>query len=269
MLGPGAMAAMTTAQSIYMLPVSLFGMAVSAAELPAMSSAVGSQTEIATRLQQRLNSGLRQIAFFIVPSAMAFFALGDVVTALLYQSRRFTHEDSLYVWGIVGGSAVGLLASTMGRLYSATYYALRDTRTPLRFAVVRVVLTCTLGYVCAIPLPHWIGISPRWGAAGLTASAGAAGWVEFALLRRTLNARIGATGLPVVLTAKLWASAAFAAAAAWAVKLAIGAPGLNHDPIRSAIPILGIYGVVYFAATWFMGVEECAWVFRRLNRLRR
>jgi putative peptidoglycan lipid II flippase len=199
---------------------------------------------------------------------MAFFALGDVVTALLYQSRRFTHADSLYVWGIVGGSAVGLLASTMGRLYSGTYYALRDTRTPLRFAVVRVVLTCTLGYVCAIPLPHWIGIDPQWGAAGLTASAGAAGWVEFALLRRTLNARIGGTGLSAVLTAKLWASAALAAAAAWAVKLAIGPPGLNHDPILSAIPILGIYGVVYFAATWLMAVEECAAAFSRLNRLR-
>jgi putative peptidoglycan lipid II flippase len=77
MVGEGAMAAMTTAQSIYMLPVSLFGMAVSAAELPAMSSAVGTETEIADRLRRRLNAGLRQIAFFIVPSAMAFFALGD------------------------------------------------------------------------------------------------------------------------------------------------------------------------------------------------
>ncbi len=61
--------------------------------------------------------------------------------------------DSLYVWGIVAGSAVGLLASTLGRLYSSTYYALRDTRTPLRFALVRVVLTTGLGYLCALPLP--------------------------------------------------------------------------------------------------------------------
>src|SRR5208337_5404191 len=113
-----------------------------------------------------------------------------------------------YVWGILAGSSVGLLASTMGRLYSSAYYALRDTRTPLRFAVLRVALTTVLGYICAKPLPLWIGIDPRWGVAGLTASAGIAGWVEFTLLRRTLNARIGRTGLPASLVAQLWFAAA-------------------------------------------------------------
>ena len=63
--------------------MSLFGMAVSAAELPAMSSALGTEAEIAAHLRRRLNAGLRQIAFLIVPSAMAFFALGDVIAAAL------------------------------------------------------------------------------------------------------------------------------------------------------------------------------------------
>ena len=66
--------------------------------------------------------------------------------------------------------------------------------------MVRVVLTTGLGYLCAIPLPRWLGIDPRWGVAGLTASAGIAGWVEFTLLRQPLNRRIGATGLPVSLS---------------------------------------------------------------------
>jgi len=114
---------------------------------------------------------------------------------------------------ILAGSAVGLLAQTMGRLYSSAYYALRDTRTPLRFAIVRVILTTGLGYLCAIPLPHWIGVDPRWGVAGLTASAGVAGWVEFTLLRRELNRRIGRTGLPGPLVTRLWLAAAVAAAA--------------------------------------------------------
>jgi putative peptidoglycan lipid II flippase len=265
MVGEGAMAAMTTAQSIYMLPVSLFGMAVSAAELPAMSSAVGTETEIADRLRRRLNAGLRQIAFFIVPSAMAFFALGDVVTAALYEHGKFTHQNSVYVWGIVAGSAVGLLASTLGRLYASTYYALRDTRTPLRYASLRVALTVGLGYVCALPLPRWLGIDPHWGAAGLTASAGVAGWVEFTLLRRTLNARIGATGVPVGLVARLWGAAAVGAAAAWGIKLAIG----GVHPISAAIFILVPYGLIYFAVTHLMRVEECGALFARLARLRR
>jgi putative peptidoglycan lipid II flippase len=241
-------------------------MAISAAELPAMSSALGNQAEVGAQLRSRLDAGLGQIAFFVVPSAMALLALGDVVTAALYQTGKFTHNDSVYVWAILAGSAVGLLASTLGRLYSSTYYALRDTRTPLRYAVVRVALTTGLGYLCSIPLPIWIGVDPRWGAAGLTASAGVAGWVEFALLRRTLNGRIGRTGLAAALLAKLWTSAAVAAGAAWAVKLGIG---FGDHPIKAAVAILGTYGVVYFAITYLLNVDECARALRRVAKLRR
>jgi putative peptidoglycan lipid II flippase len=265
LLPTGGVTGLTNAQTLYTLPVSLFGMAVSAAELPAMSSALGSESEVAAYLRQRLNRGLRQIAFFIVPSAMAFLALGDVVSGGVFQTGRFTHNDARYVWGIVAGSAVGLLASTLGRLYSSTYYALRDTRTPLRFAIVRVVLTTGLGYLFALPLPHLLGISARWGAAGLTASAGIAGWVEFTLLRRSLNRRIGATGLPATFVARLWISAAIAAAAAWAVKLATG----PHDPRLTAIAVLTPYGLIYFALTYVFKIEECVTALRRLARLRR
>jgi putative peptidoglycan lipid II flippase len=259
-----AVAGLTNAQTLYTLPVSLFGMAVSAAELPAMSSALGDQNQVAGYLQRRLNNGLRQIAFFVVPSAMAFLALGGVIAATLFQHGKFTHADSMYVWGIVAGSSVGLLASTLGRLYSSTYYALRDTRTPLRFAVIRVMLTTALGYLCALPLPRWIGLDPRWGAAGLTVSAGVAGWVEFTLLRRTLNRRIGQTGLPAARVAKLWTSAAVAAAAAWGVKLAVGE---GHRMLYGAA-ILGTYGALYFAVAYLLGVEECAGALRRFKRWR-
>ena len=95
--------------------------------------------------------------------------------------------------------------------------------------------------------------------AGLTASAGVAGWVEFALLRRTLNRRIGRTGLPASLAARLWLSAALAASAGWAVKLSLG----HHGPISNAAVVLGTYGVVYFAATYLLRVEECRLTLKR------
>ena len=138
---------------------------------------------------------------------MAFLALGDVIAAVLYQTGKFTQTDSRYVWAILAGSSVGLLASTLGRLYSSTYYALHDTRTPLRYALLRVLLTTGLGYLFALPLPRALGIDPKWGVAGLTASAGIAGWVEFILLRRTLNKRIGKTGLALSFVGKLWLGA--------------------------------------------------------------
>jgi putative peptidoglycan lipid II flippase len=251
-LPTGAVAALAYAQVLYTLPVSLFGMSVSAAELPAMSSATGEESELAAVLRGRLNRGLRQIAFFVVPSAMAFLALGDVITGALYQSGAFTREMTFYVWGILAGSAVGLLASTLGRLYASTFYALQDTRTPLRFGLVRVGLTVILGYLFAIPLPPRLGLDPRWGAAGLTVSAGLAGWVEFTLLRAALNRRIGHTGLAPGLVARLWAGAAGASIAGAVVKLALEA----QHPVIVALFSLGLYGIAYFAITAELGVPE-------------
>jgi putative peptidoglycan lipid II flippase len=262
-LPEGSVVALTYAQSLYTLPVSLFGMSVSAAELPAMSRAIGNTEQVAEVLRRRLDDGLRRIAFFIVPSSMAFLALGDIIAAVLYQTGQFKHDASIFVWGILAGSTVGLLASTLGRLYSSTYYALHDTRTPLRYAIIRVALTTVLGYLFAIPLPVALGINPKWGVAGLTASAGIAGWIEFALLRRTLNRRIGKTGLAASYVMKLWLAALVAAGIGWGLKLLVG----NLHPIPLAAIVLGGYGVSYFAITSAIGVSEARAVVGRLFRL--
>jgi putative peptidoglycan lipid II flippase len=264
-LGQGAVVALNYAQSLYTLPVSLFGMSVSAAELPTMSQALGETGVVAEALRSRLEGGLRRIAFFIVPSSMAFLALGDVIAAVLYQTGKFTHADAIYVWAILAGSTVGLLASTLGRLYSSTYYALRDTRTPLRYAIVRVLLTTVLGYLCALPLPRAIGIDPKWGVAGLTASAGIAGWIEFALLRRSLNRRIGRTGLSTSYVIKLWIAALLAADIGWTFKLLLG----DLHPIPLAAVVLGAYGVAYFGVTFALELSESRAMINRAFRLMR
>lgn len=265
-LPTGAVAALRYAQIISVLPVSLFSMSVAAAELPVLSSGVGTAQEVAAFLRGRLAAGLRRIAFFVVPSAVAFLVLGDVVTAALYQSGRFHYADAVYVWSILAGSAVGLLATSLGRLYSSAFYALFDTRTPLRFAVVRVVLTTALGLLFALPLPRLLGLDPKWGAAGLTASAGIAGWVEFALLRRALRGRIGSTPLAPDFTLKLWSAAFAAAFFAYLMKLAVGTA---HATLLAAL-CLPLYGALYFSATSFLGIEESrsavSSVLRRLRR---
>lgn len=264
-LGTGAVAALTYAQSLYTLPVSLFGMSVSAAELPTMSKALGTTNVIHETLRRRLEAGLHRIAFFIVPSSMAFLALGDVIAAVLYQTGKFTRTDSTYVWAILAGSSVGLLASTLGRLYSSTYYALHDTKTPLRFAVLRLSLTTVLGYLFSLPLPRLLGIDLRWGAAGLTASAGIAGWVEFVLLRRSLNRRIGRSGLSSSFVAKLWCGALVGAMIGWGLKLLLG---VRH-PLILAVVVLGCYGTAYFAVTAGLGIREAREIFARAFRLMR
>jgi putative peptidoglycan lipid II flippase len=252
LLPTGAVAALNYAQILYLLPVSLFGMSVAAAELPTMSRVSAAEAQLASEtLRARLNAGLRQISFMVVPSSAAFLAIGDVIVALLFQSGQFTHRDAIYVWAIIAGSAVGLLAATMSRLYNSTFYALYDTRTPLRCALIRVGLTLVLGYICAIVLPPMIGIERRWGVAGLTISAGVAAWVEFSMLRWYLNRRIGMTGLDRRYLAHLWLMALTAAAAAVAVKFAIHA-----GPRLTALAVIPVYGAVYLGFAHYTGVPE-------------
>ncbi len=278
-----AASALAYAQTLYLLPVSLFGMAVSAAELPLMSQASGSPDEIAAQLRDRVNQGLRRIAFLVVPSAAAFLFLGDVVGGAIFQTGRFTVADTRYIWYLLIGSAVGLLATTMGRLYASTFYALKDTRTPLYFAVLRVLLTAVLAYVSAVELPSILGVHRELGGVGITATTGFAAWIEFLLLRRKLRRRIGRTGLSTRNLVTLWGCAAVAAVVGLATKLGLGqvvgtaasgrgawegnalaAPAL--PAVVTGVIVLGVYGVLYFALTSALKVPESVALVRRLRR---
>ncbi len=88
LLPVGGVSALANAQTLYTLPVSLFGMSISAAELPAMSSTLGTHEQVATTLRQRIAASTRRVGFFVVPSAVGFIALGDVITATIYQTRK-------------------------------------------------------------------------------------------------------------------------------------------------------------------------------------
>jgi putative peptidoglycan lipid II flippase len=256
----GALTGLQNAQLIYTLPVSLFGISVSAAELPALSSvAARAEPDV---LRARIDAALARLAFFVVPSAVAFAALGDIVAGVILQRGRFRPEDSLIVWGILAGSAVGLVASTQSRLYSVAHYALGDTKTPLRYAIVRLLATTALGYLCALVLPPRLGIAPIWGAAGLTASAGVSGWIEFTLLRGSINRRIGHTGLRAAYLGGLWTSSIVAAAAGWAVKLMLPQmPAL----VRGAI-VLPVFGAVFLGMALVLHVGNARQLLREITR---
>jgi putative peptidoglycan lipid II flippase len=249
----GAVAALFYAQNIYLLPVSLFGMSISNAELPEMASQDGSDEAVATALRNRLEDAMRRVAFFIIPSVAAFLALGDSIAALIYQTGKFTRSDARYVWMVLAGSTIGLLASALGRLYTSAFWALRDTQTPFRFASLRVVLTGCLGWFLAFPVPGWLGLPPSLGLVGLTASAGMAAWLEFALLRRAMNRRIGQTGLRFSYMAELWSIAVAAAILSFALKYWV-TQGMS--PLISGTLVLLIYGLAYFGGTIGLRIPE-------------
>ena len=96
----------------------------------------------------------------------------------------------------------------------------------------------------------------------LTASAGFAGWVEMLMLRKTLNSRIGHTGLDLSHVAKLWSAAIAGAAAAWFVKIIL--PSMH--PALTAVFVLGTYGVIFLGITLLFRIPEAVSLWERLRK---
>jgi putative peptidoglycan lipid II flippase len=281
------------AQTLYLIPVSLFGMSVSAAELPEMSRSVGREEEIAARVRERLGKGLSRIAFLVVPSSVAFLLLGDVVAGALFQTGDFGADDTRHVWYLLMGSTVGLLAATQGRLYASAFYALKDTRTPLRFAALRVATGALLAVAVALWLPRRFGWPEEVAAAGLTAASGTAAWIEFWLLRRGLGKRIGEVRLPAGRVMRLWAAAVVGAAVAVGLKVWLlsefgAAPaglevfggqilpqpalpalrlwGTRIEQVLVAGALLVPFGLTYLGVCAALGVPESQGLVRRVLR---
>lgn len=263
-LGAAIVAAMPKAQILYMLPVSLFGMAVSAAELPEMSSATGTADARAEHLQTRLRGALRRVSFLVVPSALAFIAIGGPMIALLFETGRFGPRDTELVWIILLGQAIGLVPSTQGRLLASAFYALGDPRRPLYAALVRVGIAASIGYVVALPLREALGYSVAWGAFGLSATSGLAAWIEMALLRRWLARRIGAVPMPTRLVFGALGAAIVAGLAAYGV--AYLAADLGARTWQVALAAIPVFGGVYLGLMAGARVPEAAGLVRRVLR---
>lgn len=271
-LGPAVVAGIGYAQTLYMLPMSLFGMAVSAAELPAMAGVVGQDEAVKHTLRMRQEAGLRRIAFFVVPSAVGFLLLGDVFLSTLFETGRFGREAVLDVWWILAGSSVALLAGTQGRLITSGLWALGDTRTPLRLSILRVTVAAILGTVAAFPLRALWQLDANQAAAGLSLASSLAGWLELNLARRALRARIGAFNMNYRATAVLALFAALAAGTARGGRslLLVGAlglsPGWSWPPWLLGGSVLALYGALYLVMTYAYGELQARQLLAGLKR---
>lgn len=275
-LAAGALATLSFAQLFYMLPISLFAMSVAAAELPEMSRQRDAGAEV---LRARASAGLERVAFYIVPSFVAFALLGDVVVATLLQTGRFSRADTLIVYFTLVAFALGLLATTASRMLSTTFFALRDTRTPARYAIVRVVLSALLGVTLMIQFEaidvDRLGLNipggvfshlriggRQLGVVGLALGTGLGAWVEWALLKRALRGRIGAVGAGAGPLMRMFAAALAGAAVGWGARLLLpdGLPALLSGAL-----VLGLYGAVYFAVAGALGLDQAGALLRRIR----
>lgn len=149
LLQAGSVSVLGYAQTLYLLPISLFGMSVSAAELPELSER---RDEAFEAIRLRVERGMDRILYFVFPSTAAFIFIGDRLIALVFETGQFSSADTYRVWLVLGTLAAALPFTTISRLFSSLFYSRHQARELLWVSISRVTLSATLGYLFASPL---------------------------------------------------------------------------------------------------------------------
>jgi putative peptidoglycan lipid II flippase len=234
--GPGGVSALGYAQLVQVLPISLFGVSVTAVSLPELSrDAIGATPN--EQLRTRIAVGFRRIVFFIVPSSIAFIALAREIVAALYQTGRFTAEATALVGSVLAAYGVGLLGQATVKLFASGFYAMRDTRTPVTIAAFSLIVSTGLAWV----LMRWLG------APGIALGSSLGAFLNTTLHLRDLSRRIG--GVLRGSDGRAFGIALGAGIAAGAA--AVGAARLTTalGPVPRGTLVLAIFGMVYAALT--------------------
>src|SRR5436309_3620817 len=238
--GPGGVSALGYAQLIQILPISLFGASVTAVSLPELSreaSGRGAGPAPNEQLRARIAVGFRRIVFFVVPSSVACIALSREIVAALYQTGRFTVADTTLVGSVLAAYGIGLVGQATVKLFASGFYAMRDTRTPVKIAAFSLVVSTGLAWL----FMRWLG------APGIALGSSIGAFVNTALHLRDLSRRLGS-----VLRGADWRAFGTTLVAGMlggpaAVAVARVAGGLAPVPRGGAV--LGIFGIVYAALT--------------------
>jgi putative peptidoglycan lipid II flippase len=175
--GPGAISAVNCAWLVVMMPLGLFGMAISTAVFPRMAEQATRESD---ELRGTTASSLRLILYFTIPASIGLCILARPITAFLLQSGAFDAESMRLVAGVLAFYAVALFAHGAIEILSRGFYAVSDTRTPVTFAIVSLVINFVLCIVLVGP----------FGIRGLAAALSIATIVEFGLLLRGLTRRL-------------------------------------------------------------------------------
>ena len=174
LLAAGAFSALRYALILYFLPISLFGMSVAASELPELARLSDDRVR---RFLTRLRGSIRQILFLTIPTVVGYLAFGFLIVGALLRTGSFSLTGNWLVYFVLGGYSLGLAATTVSRLLQNAFYALNDTKTPAKIAVLRVSVSAALALPLMFALDRIavdavVGVSP----AEATLYLGAVGW---------------------------------------------------------------------------------------------
>lgn len=169
------------AQHLAFVPVNFFGTAIAQAAFPTLAR-VKNQNKM-PEFKAILLSSLHQILFLTLPAVMALLILHTPLTRLVFGSKLFSWEATVLTGRTLALLSLGVIAQGAALLLIRAFYALHDTRTPLKLSLLSVVLNIVLS-VIFIPLMHL----PVW---SLGISASLATFANLFFLLFFLEQRIG------------------------------------------------------------------------------
>ena len=260
----GALAALRPALVLYLLPISLFGLSVAAAELPELArmGAGGREPFLA-----RLGASLRQSMFLTMPTAVGYLAVGFLLVGAVYRRGAFGLEENILVWAVLCAYTLGMVATTMSRLLQNAFWALGDTRTPAKVAAIRVGLSVLVAASLMLWLDRWevaavANLAPDgavlfFGAAGLGLGSSVAAWVELWRLTAVLRTKVAGFALPWRRIRSMAGLALLAAAGSIALWWILPA----WPTLLLAAIVVGFFGASYLGSAVLMKVPELdAWL---------
>lgn len=273
----GAVTALAKAQVLFIMPISLFAVSIAASELPELSR----MTEDGP-LRDRAQAGFSRIAFFTAFTALAYILAGDKIVGALFEYGRFTSDDTLLIWWVLGAYSVGLVPSALSRLTQNVIWARGDTAGPARVSMVRVATSIIVAVLIMglfdrlgttdirdrVPTLYDGGVKKealRFGAMGITLGSAVGGWVEAILLWRMADRAVA--GISPLRTVRPLLPALLATAI---TILALRVVTDDWWPLLGAAVTVGFGGVIYIGVLWAMRVPQANLVFiGPLRKLRR
>jgi putative peptidoglycan lipid II flippase len=151
-LAKGSVSYLYYADRLVEFPLGVFGVAVATAVLPTLSEQGARQDKPA--LRETLSFSLRLATFVSMPAAVGLFVLSEPIVRVLYERGHFGPTETAGTAAAVAMYALGIVGSTTAKISAQAFFALGDTRTPVKVSVGAMALNCTMAALLARPLGH-------------------------------------------------------------------------------------------------------------------
>lgn len=174
---PGAVAILYYADRLYQLPLGVIGVAIGVVLLPDLSRKLRAGNEAGALTSQ--NRALELSMFLTLPAAIALMAIPHPIIHTVFEHGAFTRADTFAVAPALLAFASGLVAFSLSKVFQPGFYAREDTKTPMRFAVISVVVNVAGSFVLSRIMGH----------VGIALATSLAAWTNTILLGVTLSRR--------------------------------------------------------------------------------